>query len=47
MAVEMFEDDDGDFKPMIDGVVYPADHPIPTGPLGDDATRFLPRFAAI
>jgi hypothetical protein len=42
MTVEMFEDDDGEFKPVIDGVVYPADHPIPTGPLGDDATRFLP-----
>jgi hypothetical protein len=42
MMVEMFEDDDGKFKPMIDGVVYPADHQIPTGPLGDDATRFLP-----
>jgi hypothetical protein len=45
MTVEMFEDDDGQFKPMIDGVVYPADHPIPTDPLGDDATEFLPFVA--
>jgi hypothetical protein len=42
MTVEWFEDDDGEFKPMIDGVVYPPDHVIPKGPLGADADAFVP-----
>ena len=42
MTVEMFEDDDGEFKPIIDGVVFPADHVIPEGPLGADAAAFVP-----
>jgi hypothetical protein len=41
MTVEMFEDDDGEFKPMIDGVVYPTDHVLPEGPLGADADAFV------
>jgi hypothetical protein len=40
MMVQWFEDDDGVFKPEIDGTVYPADHPIPKGPLGADAVPF-------
>ncbi|WP_433788593.1 hypothetical protein [Actinoplanes sp. CA-252034] len=45
MLVEMFEDDDGQFHPMIDNVVYPVDFQIPEGPVGDDPAAFAP-FAA-
>jgi hypothetical protein len=45
MLVEMFEDDDGQFHPVIDNVVYPVDFPIPEGPIGDDPEAFAP-FAA-
>jgi hypothetical protein len=45
MLVEMFEDDDGQFHPMIDNVVYPVDFEIPEGPIGDDPAAFAP-FAA-
>jgi hypothetical protein len=45
MLVEMFEDDDGRFHPMIDNVVYPVDFEIPEGPIGDDPAAFAP-FAA-
>jgi hypothetical protein len=41
MTVEWFEDDDGEFKPVIDGVVYPQNHVIPEGPLGADADAFV------
>jgi hypothetical protein len=40
MLVEMFEDDDGEFRLRIDGVVYPADFEVPHGPTGDDPAAF-------
>lgn len=42
MLVEMFEDEDGQFHPMIDDVVYPVDFEIPQGPIGDDPAAFSP-----
>ncbi|MCU7727325.1 hypothetical protein ODJ79_26645 [Actinoplanes sp. KI2] len=45
MLVEAFEDEDGQFHPMIDNVVYPVDFKIPAGPIGDDPAAFAP-FAA-
>jgi hypothetical protein len=45
MLVETFEDDDGQFHPMIDNVVYPVDFEIPEGPIGEDPAAFAP-FAA-
>jgi hypothetical protein len=42
MLVQWFEDDDGQFKPMIDGVVYPADHVLPSGALGAEPDAFVP-----
>jgi len=45
MVVETFEDDDGQFHPVIDDVVYPVDFEIPEGPIGDDPAAFAP-FAA-
>ncbi|MEU8661134.1 hypothetical protein [Actinoplanes philippinensis] len=45
MTVEMFEDDEGRFHPMIDNVVYPVDFEVPEGPIGDDPEAFAP-FAA-
>ncbi|MEU9826266.1 hypothetical protein [Micromonospora chersina] len=41
MAVEWFEDDDGQFKPRLDGKVLAPDQ-LPEGPLGDDAAAFAP-----
>lgn len=41
MIVEWFEDDDGQFKPRLDGKVLPPDQ-LPEGPLGDDAAAFAP-----
>lgn len=45
MLAETFEDDDGQFHPVIDNVVYPVDFEIPEGPIGDDPAAFAP-FAA-
>jgi hypothetical protein len=42
MLVETFEDDDGQFHPMIDNVVYPVDFKIPEGPIGDDPVALAP-----
>jgi hypothetical protein len=39
-TVEMFEDDDGEFRPMIGSVVYPVGHVVPDGPVGADAEAF-------
>ncbi|WP_422742685.1 hypothetical protein ACN27B_30095 [Micromonospora sp. WMMD754] len=41
MIVEWFEDDDGEFKPRLDGKVLPPGQ-LPEGPLGDDAAAFAP-----
>jgi hypothetical protein len=42
MVVESFEDEDGRFHPVIDGVVYPVDFKVPEGPVGDDPVAFAP-----
>jgi len=42
MLVEMYEDDDGQFHPMIDNVIYPVDFKVPEGPIGDDPAALAP-----
>jgi hypothetical protein len=42
MVVESFEDEDGNFHPMIDGVVHPVDFEVLKGPVGDDPAAFAP-----